>query len=259
MYKFCNAFNWLFVFGLAAYSASSWANGPQVGPCQLQVTQNEAKWAFDVEYMYEMPKWSAEKSAAELLTLQAQYFSGKSSPFMHNSIPSELAFYDPHAEFKILPFVTYTQTIDGRYCAQVVGAKLVIKHAPEILLARELAIRNCVSNSALKHQFKHDQVAVAQLKAIAKAKEEAKKLIFPTYEKQGAAGRTTEEIARQLASMEKTAVAELGARFQNDLRILRRQNVETQRNFADLYSSCQGEFEKASALAQPPVPGGAKE
>lgn len=244
---------------ISAVTTGAHAASPAVGPCQLQATQDEAKWAFDTEYLYETPRWSAEKSAADLLTAQAQYFSGKSSPFMHNSIPAELAFYDPHAEFKIQPYVTYTQTIDGRYCAQVVGAKLVIKHSPEIMLARELAIKNCVSRAALNHQLKHDAVAASQLKAIAQAKADAKKIIFPTYEKQGAAGRTTQDVARQLLAMEKAATIELAGRFQNELRMMRKQTVETQRNFTALYSTCQGEFEKASALAQPPVPGEHKE
>lgn len=229
------------------------------GLCQLQASQTEAKWAFDVEYVYETPRWSAEKSAADLLTAQAQYFSGKSSPFMHNSIPAELAFYDPHAEFKIQPYVTYTQTLDGRYCAQVVGAKLVIKHSPEVLLARELAAKNCVSRAALTHQLKHDFVAAKELKAIAQAKAETKNSIFPTYEKQGAAGRSLDDVARQLSTMEKSATQEINARFQNNLRMLRKQSVETQRNFAELYSTCQGEFEKASALANPAGSGEHKE
>lgn len=232
------------------------AGGPAGGPCQLPASQNESRWAFDVDYVYEAPRWSADKSAAELQTAQAQYFSGKSSPFMHNNIPAELAFYDPHAEFKIQPYVTYAPTLDGRYCAQVVGAKLIIKHSPEIFLARELSAKNCVSRAALTHQLKHDLVAANELKAIALAKAEAKKIIFPFYERQGAAGRAADDIARQLSVMEKAATQELSARFQNTLRQLRKQTVETPRNLTELYSTCQGEFEKASSLAQP---GGTRE
>jgi hypothetical protein len=228
--------------------ASSTANQ---GPCQLDASQEEKKWPFEIEYQYKTPNWSANKTATELMTMQAQYFSGNSSPFQKNKIPPELAFYLPQVKFKIQTYVKYNQTIDGRTCAQVVGGKLIAIHEPEVLLARELAAKNCVSRAALSHQLKHDKAAIEELKTILADKAEIKKLIFPTYEKQGGAGKTTEDIARQLLVMEKAATHALYTRFEENLRLARRQNVETAANFNELYSMCQGEFAKASSLAQP--------
>lgn len=227
--------------------ASSTANQ---GPCQLDASQDEKKWPFEIEYQYATPNWSATKTATELMTMQAQYFSGKSSPFQKNKIPPELAFYLPQVKFKIQTYVKYNQTLDGRTCAQVVGGKLIAIHEPEVLLARELAAKNCVSRSALSHQLKHDKATIEELKILLADKTEIKKIIFPTYEKQGGAGRTTEDIARQLIVMEKSATQELYNRFEANVRLARRQKVETAANFNELYSTCQGEFEKASSLAK---------
>lgn len=231
-------------------TGAQWVFAAGIGPCQLMMSQDEKKWAFDVEYIYETPTWNAKKSAADLLLAQAQYFSGKSSPFIKNGIPPELGYYEPGVSFNIKPFVTYTQTLDGRSCAQVVGAKLIVKQSPEIYLARELAVRNCVSRAALSHQLKHDKAAIDEARAIVAAKEETKKLVFPTYEKQGAAGLSADEIARQLVNMEKAATQQLYTQYQQNLLLNRKQQVETRSNFIALYGSCNGEFQKASDLAR---------
>ena len=244
-------FKLLLIAAMAMLSVAQNANAATgQGACQLQASQEIGKWPFAIEYDYKKPEWIADKSAADLLTSQAQYFSGKNSPFMHNKIPTELGFYEAHVRFEIQPYVTYTKTIDGRTCAQIVGAKLVIHHAPQIKLARELAERNCVSRSALSQQLKHNDATIATIKELMAAPQDAKADIFPTYEKQGAAGKTAIEIAQQLVVMQTAATAALENDFTLKLRSARLQSVETRDNFTELYSSCEGEFEKASSLAK---------
>lgn len=234
-----------------AWGQQAFAAAPpnQFGPCQLATPQSIATWPFEISYVETPPVWNADKSAADLLVMQTQYFSGKSSPFMRNSIPPELGYYAPQLSFKIVPFVTYAQTIDGRSCAQVVGAKLVVTHAAQIYLARELAVRNCVSRSVLSHQLKHGKAISMTIKAALKDDADVKKAIFATYERQGAAGRDALGIAKQLSIMEAAATASLSATVQKNARVNRKQFVETRDNFEQLYSSCNGEFKIASKLA----------
>lgn len=234
-----------------AWSQQAAAAAPpnQFGPCQLSTPQNISTWAFDISYVETAPVWNADKSAADLLVMQTQYFSGKSSPFIRNSIPPELGYYSPQLSYKIQPFVTYSQTIDGRACAQVVGAKLVVTHAAQIYLARELAVKNCVSRSVLSHQLKHGKAVSMTIKAALKDEQEMKKVIFATYQRQGAAGRDAAGIAKQLSIMESAATATLSSDVQKYAKTNRKQFVETKANFDALYSSCNGEFKTASKLA----------
>lgn len=235
---------------LCAPQAAAASSKSTFGPCQLDKVQNVQSWPFETQYVKENPTWTASRSAVDLQLAQTQYFSGKSSPFMRSSMPAELAFYQPEVRFEIKPFVTYSQTIDGRSCAKVVGAKLVVTHAATIHLARELSERSCVSRSALSHQLLHDKATKLTLEAILADKEEVKKQVFAVYEKQGAAGIDTSDIARQLAAMEKLAVRGLVERASVSIRANRKQHVETATNFQNLYRSCGREFEKASKLAE---------
>jgi hypothetical protein len=230
----------------------AWAAGNKAtfGPCQLDKAQNFQTWPFEIQYVKELPSWTAEKSAADLQLAQTQYFSGKSSPFMRSAMPAELGYYEPTVRFEVKPFVTYSQTIDGRPCAKVVGARLVANHSSVIYLARELSERNCVSRSALSHQMLHDKVAKMTIEALLGDKEEIKNQVFAIYEKQGAAGRTQEEIAKQLGLMGKAATRAAQEKTNMSIRANRKQHVETAANFKNLYRSCSGEFEKASKLAE---------
>ena len=241
------------ILGLSWLAASPvFAAGTKatVGACQLDKAQDVSSWPFETQYVKQTASWTATKSASDLLLAQTQYFSGKSSPFMRSSMPAELAFYEPEVRFQIQPFVTYSRTIDGRVCAKVVGAKLVVTHAATIHLARELAERSCVSRAALSHQLVHDQATKLTIEAILADKEEVKKQVFATYEKQGAAGRDQAEVAKQLETMEKSAVRAITERATVSIRANRKQHVETAKNFQTLYGSCNGEFEKASQLAE---------
>lgn len=240
----------LFAIGLAtlAFPALA-ASQSQQGPCQLAAAQSLASWPFEIQFVPSTPSWNADHSAVALLTMQNQYFSSKSSPFARNSIPTSLAFYTPRVSFKIAPYVTYAQTIDGRSCAQVVGARLVVANAGQIHLSRELAVRNCVSRTALNHQLKHHRATEMTIAAILKDSEEIKKMIFAVYAQQGAAGTSPEQIAKQLLTMELAATQEIARKTDTSIRINRKQHVETNDNFKELYNSCDGEFSKASKLA----------
>lgn len=231
------------------HAGGTWAQTH--GACQLQTSQQETAWPFEIEVITPNPSWSATKTAVELYSLQSKFIANKASPYAKTKIPPELGFYQANLSLKITPYVTYTQTIDGRQCAQVVGAKLTISQAPEILLPKELAARNCVSRAALSHQLRHHEATVALLREIAATKDEVKSEIFPTYQKQGAAGQTSEQIALALRDMERAATAGLQAKISRSLLNDRKQKVITQEIFSQLYASCSGEFEKASSLAQP--------
>lgn len=243
------------VLAVAAHSAfgaqqNAKQQGSKSGPCQLAPYQTSEQWPLEIEYAYKNPSWSSTKSAAALLLEQAQYFKTTINPFAKTSIPAELAFYLPNIRLKLMPYVTYAQTIDGRSCAQVVGAKLVINHEPEIELANELAAKNCVSRAALRHQMKHDQAVIEEIKEWLKTSNEVKAAIFTTYEKQGAAGRTADDISRQLVEMEKMSTPGILAKLNEKVKVRRRETVETRANLTELYSSCNGDFEKASRLAK---------
>lgn len=244
----------VFLLALAPLASYAGVNGnPTSGPCQLGAAQDLGKWPFEIEYVYVKPKWSADLSAADLLIRQAQYYSGKNSPFAKNQIPTELSFYSSKVSLRLQPYVTYSTTIDSRTCAQVVGAKLIITQDADIMLAKELASKNCVSKAALNQQLMHDKVIAEELKSLLdeKPKQNIKATIFTIYEKQGAAGRYAEDINKQLQNMEKTALAPIDAELQGMLKNARLRRVETRENFIELYKQCDGEFEKASALARP--------
>ena len=218
--------------------------------CQLDEIQNVQHWPFSIIIDSEAPSLDVSKTAASLMVQQAQYFSGKSSPFMKNNIPPELGFYQPNVTFLISPYVTYSQTLDGRECAKVVGAKMILKHRPIIYLAKELAAKNCVSRAALSQQFLHNDVTIDLLKYIKSNEEEIKAEVFSIYETQGASGKDRAEISRQLSLMERTATSGLFSKFYKDVLVERRERVITRDIFAKLYSSCNGDFEKASELGK---------
>ena len=230
------------------HGGATWA---QSGACQLQASQQEKNWPFEIEVSAPMPTWSATRGAAELYKAQSKFLSNNASPFAKNKIPPELGYYQPNISLKITPYVTYTQTIDGRRCAQVVGAKLIISQTPEILLPKELAARNCVSRTALEHQLRHHAATGEALRAVAADKADIKSEIFPIYQKQGAAGGTPMEVLQALEALEHAATGPLYGKISKLLLQERKNKVITQDIFGQLYAACSGEFEQSSALAQP--------
>lgn len=219
------------------------------GACQLPTSPQINSWSFDVELASTPPVWSARRTAEEIFKAQTKYLSAKSSPFAKSSIPSELGFYDPNIAYSVQPKINYGQTIGGYQCAQIIGAKLVIKQVPEIYLPRELAAGNCVSRMALAHQLKHHRATTEALQRVVKSPQELKAELFPTYQFQGATGENSAEISGQLSQMENEATSVLRGKMARLVLASRLQNVVTRDNFSQLYDSCQGEFEKASALA----------
>lgn len=227
------------------------------GFCQLNSVPSIQNWPFSVQLDSTKPVWSAELTASELQTRQAQYFSGRASPFMRNSVPPELGFYSPGLDLHIEPFLTYHKTVDGRSCAQVVGAKLHLIQKPEILLAKELADRGCVARSALAQQLKHHEATTQVLQSLLAQDQqnEAKKMIFEIYKFQGAAGVTPDQILQQLQDLERQATAPLIALINPAIQQARRQMALTKNGLAALYSSCNGEFGTTASLADPAAGG----
>ena len=221
------------------------------GPCQVDKKQEAASWPFEIGYEKSRPELKFTKSAKELKTMHAQFFSGKSSPFMKNSIPPELGFYDAGISYKVETHVVYQKAIDGRSCAKVVGARLLVKHAPIIYLAKELSARNCVSKTALSFQLMHDTVVENMMMNVfgKSPSPKVKELVFAAYEKKGAAGFTSKEIAQQLTLMESEATGELAAMVGQENKNVRKTQIYTEKNFHDLYSACDGDFKAASELA----------
>lgn len=218
--------------------------------CQPSMEMNIKDWGFSIRAVSRTAEWTGRKNAAEILRMQANYYSQKSSPFARNGLFPTLSFYDANLKFRIIPMLTYAKTLSGETCATVTSAVLEVDHAPVIYLASELSERSCVARSALAHQLKHDEVTRAALAELEKKSEKFKPEIFAVYKDSGAAGRSMSELREGLGKLEQEATKSVAQAFSKYLRGNRISIVENPNNLSALAESCQGTFKEYVGLAK---------
>lgn len=237
-----------FLLGVACLTLPFKAAYAAPETCNLAPPQEIQQWAFKINLQATEPTWSADKAAKDLLRMQSQYFSNKSSPFMRAVIAPTLSFYNPGISMTIDPRVTYSRTLAGKTCAAVVGVTLNIKHAPNVMLAKELVERSCVAQSALNYQLRQHTVTQNVLKELIENQDKIKQNVFDVYKNQGAVGRTEREIGDALVSFQSKGVSAVYGILNPYLRQQRRGLVETPQNLDALVKSCDGQFQKATDL-----------
>lgn len=238
-----------FILG-ALILASSPSLAAVAEPCQHPVTLSLPKWKFQLEVQESTATWSAKESAEALHRKQTQYFSDKSSPFLKQTGQSTLGFMTPNLKVIITPDIQYSRTLQGRYCATVLGAKATIIAKPEILLAKELTSRDCVSSAALAFQIDHVKILTAVLKEAQTKPEVFKEGVFNVYQPKGVAGGSQEEIAKGLRVKELEVEQAVFAKLGPYLRMQRKAGAETPARLNQLYQTCEGKFAQSASLVK---------
>lgn len=211
--------------------------------CAVPSIIPEDQWKFDIKLDEKPLVWSAKRTAHELYSDQYRMFTPPGRSFVNRSkvLPS-MGLYDPHISWTIEETRAYSKTVDNRFCAQITGATLVMHFAPEVLLAREMPVRNCVSEAAFKHQLLHDKAMREAIKGIFEQKQTVKDKIYPVYSTQGAAGANMAQInegSRQLEQLASSVADNLFTPYELGKRRLA---AETPQQLLDLSNSCGGQF-----------------
>lgn len=230
------------------FCSSAWA-APH-STCDAPFKQNIEQWPFEIVLQEKPLTWSAHKSANALFRVQGQYFSSKTSPFLNGSGIPALSFYQPGISMEVEPRVSYSKTVDGRSCVTVVGASIKIIHEGNVELAKELVERSCVARQAMMHQTRHHEVVKKVLQEVLSVQSKLKVNIFEVYATKGAAGRNERELIASLKTFNEAAKGKISALLGPYIRKTRALEVETPQNLTRLSATCDGQFEKAIALAR---------
>lgn len=235
---------------IALLSMSSLAWAAPHSTCDVPFKQDIKKWPFDLVLEERPLTWSAKKSANELFRAQGQYFASKTSPFLNGSGIPALGFYQPGISLEVEPRVSYSRTVDGRSCMTIVGATIKVIHAGNIELAKELVERSCVARQSMSHQMTHHEAVKRVLKELLAVEDRLKVNVFDVYATKGAAGRNERELIVSLKTFNEAAKEKITALLGPYVRRTRASEVETLPALTRLASTCDGQFERAIALAR---------
>lgn len=223
-----------------------------VGYCDVPTIPPD-QWPFQLKIIpSKKPVVFSNYSAKDVFQLQKQYFSEKSSPFLHYTRPPELSFYAHGLKLELDPLLKRTLTTDGRTCAQVVGATLIVHHEPKILLASELQLRSCVSNQAILIQLEHHKITQKAIAAFLRPQEQqrARGIIYEYFKNKGPAAPTLKSLSDQISKMSTESVSRIDSQADAYIRNVRR-GLYTQEFIDSINAACSGDFQKAAGLSKP--------